>query len=342
MHMVEQRTSRQRHHGFTLIELLVVIAIIAVLIALLLPAVQQAREAARRTQCKNNLKQMGLAHSNYYDTHLCFATGANADAHGTWAIGIMPYLELTANFNQYQNYIIPIGSEWNQPPFYFTTVNVVSTTSKRFPVYSCPSDLSSVTWSGVGTGNPAMSLHNYAANAGTTNVYAYGDYNGVKYQPGVFKQNQPIYTADQSKNSTYSNITDGSSNTIMVGEVLQGPTATDPTDTTKCDLRGLIWNGFGCFFTTYLTPNSAQPDVPYIDSANFMINNPKLGLPGTVPTPDSAGNDNSCTYASRSRHPGGVQAALCDGSVRFFSNNIDINIWRALSTSSGSEVIGEF
>jgi prepilin-type N-terminal cleavage/methylation domain-containing protein/prepilin-type processing-associated H-X9-DG protein len=346
MHSVDQVSRYPRRVGFTLIELLVVIAIIAVLIALLLPAVQQAREAARRTQCKNILKQIGLAHQNYYDSSLCFANGANADAHGTWALGIMPFLDLTNDFNQYQNYVIPVASEWVQPPFYFSQVNVLSTTSRRFNVYTCPSDLQSTGWSGQDlTGspsstNPPMTFHNYSGNGGTTNTYSWSDYNNVKYLPGIFTMQSPQY--GEGRKVTFASITDGTSSTILVGEVLQGPPATDKTDTSKCDLRGSLWCGLSSMFTTYLPPNSSQPDVPYIDGSNFCINNPTLGLPCTTPTNDALGNSNACTLGSRSRHAGGVHAALCDGSVRFVSNSIDINVWRALSSIQGAEVIGDF
>jgi hypothetical protein len=127
-------------------------------------------------------------------------------------------------------------------------------------------------------------------------------------------------TSERFQGVKLAEVTDGTSNTLMVAEVLQGEGS---------DLRGFIWWGDASGFTTYLAPNSPLPDLIY--TASYCNNQPTRNLPcgvsGTLPT----------MFASRSRHPGGVQVALCDASARFIAETIDLNVWRGLSTSQGGE-----
>jgi prepilin-type N-terminal cleavage/methylation domain-containing protein len=149
----------KRLRGFTLIELLVVIAIIAILIALLLPAVQQAREAARRSQCKNNLKQLGLAMHNYHDVHNKFPVGHYSCCWGTWMVAILPYIEQAQLFSLYQN----SGGNDATGPRYGAAPNSTLVTNRRLSALSCPSDKDSRP-----IGN--ITSHNYVVNFGNTSL----------------------------------------------------------------------------------------------------------------------------------------------------------------------------
>lgn len=303
---------RHRRHGFTLIELLVVIAIIAILIALLLPAVQQAREAARRSQCRNNLKQIGLAMHNYHDVHNGFPVAQFGCCWGTWIVGILPYIEQSNLYSRYEmnrKYGVPVDDAR-----YGNAVNL-PVTQTRLATLTCPSDISNAPIGGI-------TSHNYVVNFGNTS-YTQANLNGVVFGRAPF-----VYTASgtPAKNAGFQAIKDGTSNTLLVGEVLQG---------TGTDLRGFAWWGDATQFTTYLPPNSSIPDRIY--SATYCNNDPLQNLPCDIST-----TDNPTMFGSRSHHVGGVQVALCDGSGRFISENIDLDTWRALSTARGAEVIGDF
>lgn len=295
----------QRSRGFTLIELLVVIAIIAILIALLLPAVQQAREAARRTQCKNNLKQLGIAMHNYHDVFNKFPVGQYNCCWGTWMVGILPYIEQAQLFSLYQN----SGGNDSTGPRYSGAPNTTNVTSRRLSALSCPSDKDSRPFGGI-------TSHNYVVNFGNTS-YSQGTVNGVTFARAPFTNLQAYGFRD---------VVDGTSTTLLMAEVLQGEGS---------DLRGFSWWGDASQFSTFLTPNSNQPDRIY--TSGFCNNQPAKNLPCAVAT-----TTNPTMFAARSNHKGGVQVVLCDGSSRFISENIDLNTWRALGTAQGSEVIGEF
>lgn len=289
--------------GFTLIELLVVIAIIAILIALLLPAVQQAREAARRTQCKNNLKQIGLGLHNYHDTYRKFPAGRYGCCYGTWQVSLLPFIE---QGNMYDLWIWDYGNVR-----YSSSPNTTNVTNNRIAALTCPSDQ-------VNTPINQITSHNYAANYGNTGYAQQSTLNGVAFRGAPF--------GDFSKGFFgLSDILDGTSSTLLVAEVLQGK---------QSDLRGFTWWGDASSMTTYLGPNSTIPDRIY--SPPYCVNMPEINLPCAVST-----STEPTMFASRSRHPGGVQVVLCDGSARFISENINIDTWRAYGTTSGSEVISE-
>ncbi len=323
---------RQHRHGFTLVELLVVIAIIGILIALLLPAVQAAREAARRSQCLNNLKQLGVAMHNHHDSQrwLPPGTGNSPCCWGTWQPKVLPYMEQAAVSELYRNW----GGTDASGPRYNTSPNTINVCTKRFISLTCPSDIPNAPFSN-------LTNHNYAVNYGTT---GYGQqaqigtgptavlFKGAPFARGKYLSTDPSVTVPTEgghlvrpqRGTPFNEILDGQSNTLMMAEVLQGQGR---------DLRGFTWWGDACNFTTYLPPNSTLPDRIY--SATYCNNQPKLNLPCAV----SVAPANPSMFAARSRHPGGVQIVLCDGSGRFMRTNIAIGVWRAMSTTLGGEAI---
>ncbi len=319
-----------RRRGFTLIELLVVIAIIAVLIALLLPAVQAAREAARRTQCVNNLKQLGIAMHNYHDTMGSFpigrqgihrptgSTGYPGDTTGTnhrrtWAFSILPYIEQgvvanTVNFSLAYS----VASHANDTAL---TTEIAG--------FLCPSDPNS------GVVNAAaykFHLANYMVNWGNTHYDQAGIATENPYTGPAPGGAVTFIGAPFALDIAYgiANITDGTSNTLMAAEVI----ACAPNGS-SADHRGAVYNDdYNCtMFMAYTPPNSPIPDqVPTYCVYPYATNPPCI-------------NKLPAFNAARSFHPGGVNALMCDGSVKFFKNSISIPIWRALSTTIGGEVV---
>ena len=328
----------KRPMGFTLIELLVVIAIIAVLIALLLPAVQQAREAARRTQCKNNLKQLGLATMNYESTYnmLPAVNGATTQTAFSAQSKVLPFAD-QANLQNLINFNIPLttGSGGAQVinPLQQAAVQTV------IPFFLCPSDGGPAQFSNSsGIGAPT----NYMVNAGTGEITAAGvqQYDLAKPNDGLFYYGSRMPLAA---------ITDGTSNTLLMAESIRGnnqaigmapggldarrvliqlggsqPALTDAYcqsyvgGSKMSGRRGNFWiwgNAMNTAFNTHFQPNQLAFDC----SANGM------GF-----------------FKVASLHVGGAHVGLCDGSVRFISENIDHVAWQSLSTRAGGEVVGDF
>jgi prepilin-type N-terminal cleavage/methylation domain-containing protein/prepilin-type processing-associated H-X9-DG protein len=303
--------TKRRKVGFTLIELLVVIAIIAVLIALLLPAVQQAREAARRTQCKNNLKQIGLALHNYHDTSLTLPPGAiqnftgNAQNEASWISMILPGLDQGPLFNR-ANFSSCFGCTAGpgNPAYEITSVSI--------PMMLCPSDVD------AGLAFNAYRRGNYVGNSGIGPLHSVNDPNDpTRTAIGPFTMNS---------SKRFRDFSDGTTNTIVVAELLKSPGA---------DFRGVMHYPEGSLYQHDQTPNSSVPD----QFRNGMcVSIPRAPCVGVY----NAYNDRAIVLDARSLHTGGVHVLLADGSVRFISDNIHRPTWQALSTPGGGETLGEF
>ena len=329
----------RRRPGFTLIELLVVIAIIAVLIALLLPAVQSAREAARRAQCTNNLKQIALAMHNYQSAINTLPPGKKGDAWGSWMVHVLPYIEAMNSFNNW-NYQ---GNNSGEPgtidgPLRYNGACNITVTASRISGWMCPSDGGNQSLSGIGvTLNGATMLvtsQNYVVNFGNT-MMQQRTLDGVTFKGAPFTCiGSPFVDIvgyrerEQSgvPNTCYafSAITDGLSNTMMVSELLVGQS------TGSLDLRGFSWCGPLGTYTAWTAPNSRSADVIWPG----LCNSPKGGV-----NPPCTNADVTWYTAARSKHPGGVNVAMCDGSVKFIKDAISLNTWQAISSTQGGEIV---
>ncbi|MCA9081363.1 MAG: DUF1559 domain-containing protein [Planctomycetaceae bacterium] len=321
--------TRSRQRAFTLIELLVVIAIIAILIALLLPAVQQAREAARRSQCKNNLKQIALAMHNYHETHSTFPFGSIANGmnnHGgnlgnpgamSWMPLLLPFIDQAPLYNQVSPYFETRASS-AMPSDLMNSI---------IPPLMCPSDPYSPKVTTVhGGGDPPPDKNdgfcgNYLGNSGSQKLSESG--NQSKNANGMFYYLSRVRFRD---------VIDGTSNTVMFGECKVVP----ETTTAHRDWRGRYWRADhnSSLFSTELPPNTSANDICRTCEAPTT----GFGLPGCT----GSGTTGDQVMYTRSYHTGGVQVALADGSCRFVSENVDTNTWRAVGTRNGGETIGEF
>jgi prepilin-type N-terminal cleavage/methylation domain-containing protein len=311
---------RRARNGFTLIELLVVIAIIAVLIGLLLPAVQKVREAANRLKCQNNLKQIGIALHNYHDTESRFPIGVDGyfppapfvgNPRTSWMIPLLPWVEQNNAYAMYQ------------PAFGFcarpTTVVNEPVYQTKVEVYQCPS-------------HPRLTIHHPRPPVvtGTDSNYA-GCFNpyGSVVQPGA-----PVYidgaNDDPAQNPAatpqrkgvqsifnfnirhkLADVADGTSQSMLAAEVL----------------NGCWWEDWGYMYTHALRPNDPSGFGNTLQPSNpFDMGGQPSAWSATV---RSAG----------SRHPGGVSTVLCDGSVRFVRNEIDMPTWQSLASINGGEII---
>jgi prepilin-type N-terminal cleavage/methylation domain-containing protein len=326
----------KRRCAFTLVELLVVIAIIGILVALLLPAVQAAREAARRTQCGNNLKQLGLAVHNYHDTYKSFpisygtadTAGAQYNANNTgksWFVGILPFIEQQPLHDQI---VFNVPLNWTDPTTNLQPNTVVAMTVLE--AFLCPSDGTNrkglmdgrANVGAVAPTNPTgvWAVNNYKGVAGGN--WAWGDHNvsqenakvgntnsGLDHGNGFVCRNGSTAGSGNSQRQfiTMSSVLDGTSNTFFVGEAIPS----------WCTHSWWWWfNG-----------STATCGVP------LNYRKQQIGPGGLF----NAAGDWGRNYSFFSMHPGGGQFGLGDASTRFISEDIDINTYRWLATISGGE-----
>ncbi|HCS50903.1 DUF1559 domain-containing protein [Rubinisphaera sp.] len=342
--MCKIHTNRVRS-AFTLIELLVVIAIIAILVALLLPAVQQAREAARRSSCKNNLKQIGLALHNYHDTHRAFPPGNIIRGHhSTGWVHLLPFVEFG---NVYD------GLDFNPASsFYFgsnnSAPNQPSLSGTMVPVYTCPSspmpDRVNQSCTGCTFPNSTLQTASYVMIRGADDHPSTDNtaFRGPVSKGGMFFHNSKIRMRD---------ITDGTSNTMAIGE--QSNYIRNGTNN-KYDARpdgaSGAWmghnqraqdvNGNGTY-----DPANNNNNSRCFNLTTIHINVP-IGLKNLLPAPDGTGipgtRAQDCNTPLVSAHSGGVQILLADGGVRFISDNINMQTARNLANRDDGQVLGEF
>jgi len=338
--------SSRRRKGFTLIELLVVIAIIAILIALLLPAVQQAREAARRTGCRNNLKQIGLALHNYHDVYNRFPnmvmTGAAYPGCQTWVVSrgwawrvsILPQIDQAATYNamDLQNYSQAGGACTANASMAQAAAGSLALAAKSslIPAYVCPSD---------STDNNLYANEKPTNYTAAVRARADGNHSDIASSASVLATNDLGIICRQGTNMK--DIKDGSSNTICVGEVWRGkkfdnlaganPATSPPgpgvapTPNNLAKQRCRDWSedtGF-CQCNAGVVPNTAMAvttDNPYQYVQVWRINDPKNDQ---VNWSDRVDGGNLGGRPMSSDHAGGAQALLGDGSVRFINENVD-------------------
>jgi prepilin-type N-terminal cleavage/methylation domain-containing protein len=337
--------SIRESRGFTLVELLVVIAIIGILVALLLPAVQAAREASRRSACKNNLRQIGVAMMNYESAQGVFPPGdvrvknPTLKSLSSWITHLLPYVE-EANLHSEIDFTV---AYYEQPTFDENDEGQ-SFHHRYFKIFECPSDIGGDGLDLVRTNNNVArygARGNYAGNAGfsgpNSGVWArdiFWQQNGlvtpdpeglVLYNP-VFKQDRPSALRGFgpfmiNRRLKVAQITDGLSKTVGVSEIVKAP---------GNDTRGVLHWGAGVLYLHSHTPNTNIEDV-----TRFCDNQPE------TPCSNSSGVFGWFKHTARSRHPGGVNAMLMDSSVRFIADDIDEDNWSYTSTFGGDEVLTE-
>jgi prepilin-type N-terminal cleavage/methylation domain-containing protein/prepilin-type processing-associated H-X9-DG protein len=329
----ESPVPNPRLGGFTLIELLIVITIIGILISLLLPAVQAAREAARRLQCQNNLKQVGLALRSFESQNDAFPAGTMSKMRFSYEYTevsgpgyewpcflhfLLPYLEQQGYYDALRGPYFDIQNPWGAPDDWPLAARNVS-----LSVLLCPSDA---------LGGNFATNPNWASFPMLKGNYL-GIFSGLNDSDGFNAGNQrQLAVFRYFRGTPIAKITDGTSNTMAVAEYLKGVDSND--------VRGWFYTNRAGSKTLYVTlgPNSAAPDNinGYFCPGGGSPNDPSANLPCT-----SAGNDD---YASpRSRHPGGVNTVFCDGSVHFIQNSIDMQTWQSLGwIADGNAISADF
>jgi prepilin-type N-terminal cleavage/methylation domain-containing protein/prepilin-type processing-associated H-X9-DG protein len=333
----------RKKKGFTLIELLVVIAIIAVLVSLLLPAVQQAREAARRAQCKNNLKQIGLALHNYHETANCFPYAYMVNLNNfdvnSWGTMILPQLDQNPLWNQYNCSVPPIN-EAVAFGFPLTVIQSnIAVISTKLPVFKCPSTPGEIQiYNAVlpansgGPGVPPLDVtwsaaqSDYCNPSGVRAVFA-----GLAYAnfPGGPGGNRDGVMAPNRLNRI-GDVTDGTSSTFLVAERTGGGTIY---------LRGgkgagLPWSLFG--------PSNGGGWGDLLNGEQWLEGSLYDGTIGPGGGPCGINCTNLAGGSWYSFHSGGCHFLMCDGAVRFISENISQFTLASLITRQKNEVIGEF
>ena len=287
--------------------MLVVIAIIAILIALLLPAVQQAREAARRSSCKNNLKQLGLGMQNFHDTYGHFPAGHGGvtdgdNYHWGWGTFLLPYLDQAPLYKQINNGTRLNPQPWTNDPGCGEISDVaVSLPGTTLPVFNCPSSVLGL------KDNSGYAKSDYCGNDGMTGNPSTRAQQANGVLPPLYCKNPPVAFRD---------ITDGPSNTLAIGEVAWPNDATD-------DTHFPIWAG--------VRKGQRESHLRWVR------------FTGTIMTINIHQTQPSLGYkAYGSQHTGGAQFLFCDGSVHFLSQNINGNTYFNLGIRNDGNVVGQY
>ncbi len=315
--MVERAASKGRERAFTLIELLVVIAIIAILIGLLLPAVQKVREAAARAQCQNNLKQLGLALHNFHDTYSAFPKAGKLSNQLSWHVYILPFIEQNNLYNQF-----------SFAPGAFTGANKNVYALNRIAMFLCPSSPATTMQLGgannVDTpelinGTPPYTTHYYGVmgpvgtNPMTGQPYTFdssGSHGGFSKQ-GIFMRDTVSTSTSQGPDpgNRIADVTDGTSNTLMVGE--------------------LSWvnNVTGTRYRSWVRGCDTAPVCSGARNVVNAINSPSIALFNDI--------------AFGSMHPQGANFGMADGSIRYINEGISLTTYRSLASCNGGEVAND-
>lgn len=342
--MSELRSRNRR--GFTLVELLVVIAIIAILIALLLPAVQQAREAARRSSCVNNMKQLAVAMHNYHDQWGVFPIGAmhsqtpglsrNLDRGTSFFVALLPFVEQASLYNELKD--SAAGGVGNTD--IANNVNGQVFDGRRLSVLSCPSSAlpqltDPLTTTPQGVMMPTyVGISGAATMSGGPNPDAEPTYNGVMASSGILVPNRSV---------SFSDVSDGSTNTMMLGE--QSSYARDAAGN-EIDLRSSNSHGAWVGSTGSGTPGDGAWFCTNFQSWNITtIRYPVNFLDATAAQAGGAtgvGPEDGANRPVQSTHPSGANIALTDGSVRFISESVDYTLLTNLANRSDGNEISDF
>ena len=355
-----------RPRGFTLIELLVTLAVIGLLLALLLPAVQSVREAARRMSCLNNLKQLGIALHNYHDTYqalppgaitrfpsvrlglfVLFTSGGYFDPHQStaetpWSVPLLPFLEETAAWRDYDANAGVFGHVDLRPPRLMTGLNANGAFLQRsVAVLRCPSDrrrsydydVNAIVSQNIGIPVVECARGNYAANWGNTTWQQSADLDGDGVDdPGVTYHTAPFARA---RSMTFSDVTDGLDSTVFLAEVVSG-SGSDGRGAWFLPIPG------GSHYMSRFTPNGFQDKYGRIPAVPGSGSGDQMPFPATC----VSSTDLPCAFdsqrftafaGSRSRHAGGVHVLLGSGVARFVSTSIDHDVWISVHSIAGAE-----
>jgi prepilin-type N-terminal cleavage/methylation domain-containing protein/prepilin-type processing-associated H-X9-DG protein len=332
-----------RRRGFSLIELLIVVFIVFVLTSLFLPALSSSREASRRTGCINNLRQIGLGIHNYNFNHAVIVPGriwrggenpcglvVGDECQDTpWQVMLLPFMEQQGIYSTIN---FQLGTWGPGAAGYRTMRSGVSTSMSAFRcptdgdgLFQFPSSISSASIAAV-----VVSRCNYAANWGNT-TWSQGD---LKGQPGAIHLRSPF---GHRGNMRFEQVSDGMSQTVFVAEILRGA---------ENDLRGAFWisQAGSSMYMSGLTPNGLkhryglnQGRGDYLVAPELCVDDPQKGLPCTG---NPAGRPGPTFAGSRSGHPGGVNALMGDGSIRFQRDTISPDVWIAIHSIAGREIVG--